>query len=86
MESDEINGLIEVTTGDRTYTGNVNGGEEFTDIYLLSESDKVVFDNFIVSTAPLDFDSSRRMNTPKRTTTLAFPRQLTAGKNRSTGD
>lgn len=74
MESDEINGLIEVMTGDETYTytGNVNGGEEFTDIYLLSEGDKVVFDNFIVSTAPLDFDSSKRMNTPKRTTTLAF--------------
>lgn len=59
MESDEINGLIEITTDNvsYTYTGNVNGGKEFTDVYLLSESDKVVFDNFIVSTAPLDFDT-----------------------------
>lgn len=74
MESDEVAGLIEVITDNASYsyTGNVNGGEEFTDVYLLSEGDKVVFDNFIVSTAPLDFDTTKKMSTSEKTSTLAF--------------
>lgn len=61
MYSDTTEGLIEaqVDGGDiYRWTGNVNNGEEFTDVYLTSDNDEAIFQNFIVSTAPLDFGNA----------------------------
>lgn len=61
MESDASDGLIELYCDGQlvdTYTGNVNDGNEFTDVYLTSESEAAVFDNFIVSSERLTFDAA----------------------------
>lgn len=42
------------------YHGNVNNGDEFTDIYLTSEGSGTMFRNFITSSAPLTEDDNTR--------------------------
>ena len=61
MESDTSDGLIELYCDGQlvgSYSGNVNDGNEFTDVYLTSESEAAVFDNFIVSSERLTFDAA----------------------------
>lgn len=62
MESAEApNGMIDVWIDGvqmHQYLGNVNNGEEFTNIYLTSEGGGTMFKNFIASSAPLTEDDT----------------------------
>lgn len=75
MISDAENGLIELRVkngGTYTYTGNVNGGEAFDEIWLRSESRQVVFGNYILSTSPLNFDADVKVDVDGEPLTKIF--------------
>lgn len=76
MESDATEGIIELWAGGKkisAYVGDVNGGAEFTDLYLVAEGDDVQFRNFVVSTASLDVDTEpKSIRATKNFGTLAF--------------
>jgi len=58
MKSGATDGLFEFTVDKETYsyTGNVNGGEDFTCLYLYSQSDYALFSNIVVSDSPVDIN------------------------------
>jgi hypothetical protein len=51
MISDSTNGLIELTLNGETYTksGNINGGNDFAELFLYSAGSNVIFSNVIIA-------------------------------------
>lgn len=56
MLSDDTNGIVEVWTGSDyfSYTGNVNGGLDFDNVYIQMDGSNIYVSNLIISNAEID--------------------------------